>query len=193
MTPRKGKGSRPRLNAKEKKLRAAYISWPKGKKPNLTALAKQFGVHRNTVRRLARDCGWDTDRCSYVPIMVQKADEKLAEKQAEANARTLKTMGDMDRTQEVMAENLVAIIEEIAGMPPSKKRRGQLLGFMGLKSVQAFLGGYKGLDSNARARQLIGGKPDNRTEMTFPPGQAAILKRALAALPDDEEIKEASE
>jgi hypothetical protein len=148
------------------KVRAAYLTWPRDQDPNKAELARRFKVNVKTITRHVKAGGWEKARIEYWMQSGRKVDEKIADKQAKEIARTINIVNKMDRSQEIIADFILGEIENALKISDLKSRRKYILWIMHFKGVQSFLGGYKGIDANARLKKFLRGEADTHVEVS---------------------------
>ena len=172
-------------NDKKVKVKSAYVRWmPEDEEPKVRELARRFGVNRKTVTRWVKLGNWKKSRTNHWAKVGPQVDQKNASKQADEIARSLLIFNTTDEINLELLRGAKSDIKKALKIKKASERALALSLIFQRPELQPFLG-VGAVDKSARGKKYLHGEPDNRTEMTFPSGEAAILKRALAILPDE--------
>jgi len=174
-------------NAKKIKVKSAYVRWmPDDEEPKVRVLARQFGVNRNTITRWIKRGNWNKSRSNHWAKVGPLVDQKNASAQADEIARSILIFNTTDEINLELLQGAKSDIKNAMKIKDAAERALALSLIYQRPELQPFLG-IGAVDKSARGKKFMRGEPDSRSEATIPPGEAAILKRALAILPDEDE------
>jgi len=165
-------------------MRERYIS---DESVTYASLAKEFGYSERWIEKRASKEGWRKLRANQIGPFgktSEKVREKTSTKQADIEAKAIEIAGGIMVLHGYKVQGLHDKIKKAKAIKDETKREAAVDDILTSTDYVGYLKAHKLPDIGKYIRR---GEPDSRSEATIPPGEAAILKRALAILPDEDE------